>query len=203
MRWIAPAALVLIVAAASRIDVQPAAIAALYHAAVDRYPPLAALADALMTVSVRAEPESAVAARDPEPVALALGLDEASFVPDAAFADLALELRAEPALLDVAPTPGAAIEFATLTATRAADSADAAHCLTRESRLLGAGHPRMLKIVQREGVTCRVSCDSSNGLLRAIGSDGSPKSMNFMPWKKIEAGYHPSSGWIVARPSRS
>ncbi len=38
---------------------------------------------------------------------------------------------------------------------------------------------------------------------RAIGSVGSPKSMNFIPWKKIDAGYQSSLGVIVARPSRS
>ncbi len=201
MRWIAAAVLVLIVAAASRIDVQPAAIAALYRAAADRYPPLAALADALMTASTLDRPESPVPARGTGPVTVALEMDEASFAPDGA--DFALELRAEPALLHAVPTVAATIDATTLTATRAADSADEAQCLTRDASLLAAGHSRLLKVVQREGVTCRVSCASFSGLPRAIGSDGSPKSMNFIPWKKIEAGYHPSSGWIVARPSRS
>ncbi len=36
-----------------------------------------------------------------------------------------------------------------------------------------------------------------------IGALGSPKSMNFIPWKKMLAGYQLSVGWIVASPSWS
>ncbi len=37
----------------------------------------------------------------------------------------------------------------------------------------------------------------------SILSVGSPKTMNFMPWKKMLGGYQPSSGLMVARPSAS
>ncbi len=36
-----------------------------------------------------------------------------------------------------------------------------------------------------------------------IGNDGSPNSMNFIPWKNTLAGYQLSVGTIVASPSRS
>lgn len=77
-----------------------------------------------------------------------------------------------------------ALEFAGRCADAAGAKADARHVM----------------ILRQGDLICRLSCITA---VPAIGSVGSPKSMNFMPWKKIDAGYHPSSGTIVARPSRS
>lgn len=52
---------------------------------------------------------------------------------------------------------------------------------------------------------CRVTVLQRSGVCGETGSGsvGSPNSMNFMPWKKIDAGYQSSFGVIVASPSRS
>lgn len=70
---------------------------------------------------------------------------------------------------------------------------NAAHCRAAQRGATERIATRRFTLLQR-GAACPAP---------ASGSVGSPNTMNFIPWKKTDAGYQSSFGLMLASPSRS